>query len=367
MSKIKPFSALYYIKNNKCRAGICMFMMFLASMTFIAGNYIRSVFYPFDKEFEYSDKIVEVDLQSTDEDYRDYNTFLKKVKSDKKLDCVERTSYGFGGMRHGTVFNLDMGGWTYVFNSREDMEKVFKHLGIEGDFSKCKNNSLVISSDFAKNKGIKHGDKIDQTFDENLSGEYTVDAIINDGSFCSFYIYEDNESLGRAYVFSEQMEGKELYDYVNNLADGLKVKVNESERDYSMPQFSIFYVIFYLLDVLIAVVLAITVNSVVTGQYLKRTYEFGVYRALGMSRGEIKRKVAAEVFQINIIACAAGFIAIWLFTYMINELFYKQEGLQILFYSETGMIGFIICDALIIVPLILSKGRMMSKADVTEF
>ena len=60
--------------------------------------------------------------------------------------------------------------------------------GIEGDFSKCQNNSIVISRDFAKNKGIKLGDKIDQAFDSALNRPYTVDALIDGSSYCSFYI-----------------------------------------------------------------------------------------------------------------------------------------------------------------------------------
>lgn len=367
MNREKPFSALYYIKKNKGRASICIFMMFLASMMFLAGNYIHSVFYSFYQEFEYSDKLVQVDLQSTDQEFKDYATFVQRVKDDDKLDYVQSSCYGFPAMQHGSVFNLEIGGWSYVFNSVADMEKVFRHLGIEGDFSKCQNNSIVISRDFAKNKGIKLGDKIDQAFDSALNRPYTVDALIDGSSYCSFYIYEDNDNLGRCYIFSDSMEGKQLYDYVSDLAGDLKVKVEDSERDVVGPKFSIFYIIFYMIDILIAIVLAITVNSVITGQYLKRTYEFGVYRALGMSKGEIKKKVASEILTINLIACVAGFVVTLLFTYMINELYYKPQGLHLLYYSATGLVGFIVCDALILIPLIISKGIKMSRADVTEF
>lgn len=86
MNREKPFSALYYIKKNKGRASICIFMMFLASMMFLAGNYIHSVFYSFNQEFEYSDKLVRVDLQSTDQEFKDYATFVQRVKDDDKLD-----------------------------------------------------------------------------------------------------------------------------------------------------------------------------------------------------------------------------------------------------------------------------------------
>ena len=367
MKNIKPFSALYYMKENRGRAVLCIFMMFLATLMFLAGNYIHSELYTFEKEFEYSDKLVLVNAQSTDEEFKDFADFKKAVEEDDKLEMVLSSGRGFGAMQHGTVINLEMGGWRYVFNSVQDMQEVFDHLGIDGDFSKCKHRSMIISQDFAKNKKIKLGDKVDEAFDRSLNGEYTIDAIIDDGSFCTFYIYEDDDNLGRLYIYSDTMEGEELYDYVKSLAGDRKVQVSESERSSTLPQFYIFYVLFYLIDFLIAIVLAVTINSVVTGQYLKRTYEFGIYKALGRSRKEVKAKVAAEVLSMNLIACVIGFAVIFLFTYLMNELVYKPKGLYLLYSSNIGIIGFIICDILIVVPLILSKGRLMAKADVTEF
>lgn len=367
MNRIKPFSAFYYMKENKGKAIICMFMMFLATLMFLAGNYIHSVIYPFEKEFQYSEKIVVVSIQSTDEEYKDYMAFKQKVKEDDKLEYVESTAWGFSSMNHSTVLKFEMGGWLYVFNSKDDMEKVFKHLGIEGDFLHCKHKSMIISQDFANNKGIKQGDKIDHSFDSDIDGEYTVDAIIDDGSFCTFYVYEDNDNLGRLYIYSDSMEGEELYNYVISLAGEMNVHISESERSGILPQFYVFYVLFYMVDILIAVVLAVTVNSVVTGQYLKRTFEFGVYRALGRSKKEVRKKVALEIAVMNILACVIGFLLIVIFTYIINELYYREKGLHLLYFSWIGLIGFIICDVLIVMPLILSKGIQMSKADVTEF
>lgn len=367
MKGIKPFSALYYIRENTGKAVICIFMMFLATLTFLAGNYIYSTLDTFEKEFAYSDKLVVVNVQSADEEFQDFEDFIKVIEKDDNLEFVKSSAQGFAGMQHGTVLNLKIGGWSYAFNSVKDMQNVFGHLGIEGDFSKCKHGSIVISRDFAKDKGLELGDKIDRRFDNNLDGEYTLDALTDDGSFCTFYVYEDHDNLGRLYIYSKSMEGRELYDYVKNLAGSRKIQVTEPERNIVLPQLHIFYVLFYLIDILIAIVLAVTVNSVVTGQYLKRTYEFGIYKALGRSKREIKRKVAAEMLSMNFIACLFGIASIFLFTYLINELVYRSKGLHLLYLTKMGMIGFLLCDFLIVLPLILSKGRLMGKADVTEF
>ncbi|MDO5154863.1 MAG: ABC transporter permease [Eubacteriales bacterium] len=367
MNKRNPFSAIYYMKENKGRCFIGVFMMVLATLMFLSGNYIQSVIYPFHKEFEYSNQVVVAGIQPTDEEYKDFAAFKKLVQEDPKLNYVDVTALGFSGMQHQTVLNLEMGGWSYVFNSVDDMKKVFNHLGIEGDFSNCKHRSMVISQDFANNKGIKLGDKLDETFDSVLDGVYTVDAIIDDGSFCTFYVYEDDENLGRLYIYSDTMVGKELYDYVRDLAKDKKVQISETEEASFMGQIKIFFVLFYLIDILIAIVLAVTVNSVITGQYIKRIYEFGVYRALGRSKWDVKKKVIAEVFVMNAIACIIGAGIMLTYTYIINELYYVPKGEYLMFASQTGMVGFMICDLLIVIPLVLSKGRMMSRADVTAF
>ena len=129
MKNIKPFSAFYYMKENRGRSVLCIFMMFLATLMFLAGNYIHSVLYPFEKEFEYSDKLVVVSLQSTDEEFKDFADFTKAVEKDDKLEFVMSSAYGFLSMQHRTVINLNVGGWSYVFNSVQDMQEVFDHLG----------------------------------------------------------------------------------------------------------------------------------------------------------------------------------------------------------------------------------------------
>lgn len=367
MSKGNPYSALYYIKENKGKSILCIFMMFLATLMFLTGNYIQSVLATFDKDFLYGDTIVRVNMLSTDEKQEDFEAFSKLVEQDDRLQSVKVTGYGFGSLTHSTVLGFKMGGRSYVFRSVEDMKNVFTRLGIEGDFSSCGHRSIIISKDLAKNKGIKLGDTIDHAFDPNLNGEYTVDALIDDGGYCTFYIFEDDDNLARLYIYSDSMEGKELYDYVRNLAGDKRVQVSEPERDVVLPELSIFYIIFYIVDVLIAIVLAVTVNSVVTGQYLKRTYEFGVYRALGRSKRDIWKKVASEILIMNLFACVVGFCAMFLYTYLVNELVYAQKGLHLLYITKNGLLGLLICEVLIVVPLILSKAKRMSRADVTQF
>ena len=365
--KMKPYSAFYYVKQNKGRSALCILMMMLASFAFIAGNYIHSVYYSFHTTCEYSDKIVRVSIEAADEDYKDYKTFKERLDNDPEVDYVEWSARGYGAMQHNTVMNMEMGGYTFVCSSVDDLKKIFDHLGIEADLSHCKDRSIIISKDFARAKGIKLGDKLDHTFDSCFEETFTVDALIDDGGYDSFYICEDSQNQGRVHIFSDSMEGKELYDHVRNLIGDLKVQMTERYRDNLDPVFRPFYLIFGAVSILISVVLAVTISSVLTGQYLKRTYEYGVYRALGKSKGEVWKKVSSEILLMNLIASVIGFAVLLLATYLGNELYYKPKGIFLLYGSKFGLELFLLCDLLILIPLILSKSRLMSKADVTEF
>lgn len=362
-----PFSASYYIKENIMRVGISVFMMLLATMMFFAGNFIQSATASFDEEFDNSDQLVLTNLQGTDEDFKDWKAFCEKMSGDSKVECVQASALGFSGMEHSTVMGLKMGGNSYVFQSKEDMEKVFSYLGIEGDLSKCKQNSIVLDEKFAKNLGVKVGDVIDHSFNSNIDGTYTVDAIVKGGGYCTYYLYEDKGTLGRMYIYSDTLNGQELYDYVNQQAKDYNVAVQQSERDSIAGQLNIFLIIFMMVDLLIAVVLAITINSVMTGQYLKRTYEFGIYRAIGISKRKIMGKVGREILLTNSIANVIGLAVVLLTAYLLNELVYEKQGMDLLYCTKTGIAGFLLCEVLIVVPLIISKARMMCKADVTQF
>ena len=364
---MKPFSSLYYIRENKGRAAICIFMMLLGTFMFLAGNYVDSMIHTFNRSFEYFDKVVRINVQTVDKEFKDFESLVEDVKADPKLDYVRYSALGFPSQSHGTVLGIDVYDTLMVFNSVEDAKKVFDHIGIKADLSGCGNRSVILTEDYAKNRGLKLGDTLDRSFSEHLDRSYTVDALVNEPGYAIFYIFNNPENLYRLYIYSDSMEGKELYDYVEKLAGDRKVQVVQPYRDEIMPEMTILYVIFYAMVILVAVVLAVTINSVLTGQYLKRTYEFGVYRALGRSRREIRRKVAKEVLAMNLLAVLIGGAATLLYTYLVNSLVYEEKGLHLLYFSRIGLLGFLLCEVLILIPVILSKGRRMGKADVTEF
>ena len=155
-----PVSAIYYLKQNKKRAGLMIFMLFFTCLMYLAGNYVDSINFYWKKGFEYSEKIAMISASSNDKDFVQYTELIEELKKDEKLTVLLRSGGGFIGYDWTCTLGWDMGSVSYIFNSAEDMGKAFDRLGIKCDMSEVKNKSIVISSAFAKNIVLKKGDKI---------------------------------------------------------------------------------------------------------------------------------------------------------------------------------------------------------------
>ena len=359
---MKPFSAGYYVRNNKGRAAIIIFMMFLTTCMLMAGNFVSSLWWYFDKADEYDDKIVVAGCLPTDTDYEEWRSFYKDISEDGNLIVLGRTGNGFSGMDVKSTIGIDVWSTTYAFNSAADMQRAFDHLGIDFDCTGLPDMSIVISKSLADNAKMKIGDL-------TKNKQYTLRGIMDDGSYVVFYIYEEPEGkeMYRANIMSESMSGDELYRYVEKIRGDRKVNIDLPYVGQTRKEMQPAKLIFYASMLLLSVIMAVTLNSVVSGQYIKREYEFGVYRALGISRGRVRRKIAAELITMDVIAIVLGVSGQLLASFLLNELLYIPRGQFLPYISEPGLIGIVVSNLLVLVPLILLKGRKMCRMDVTEF
>ena len=363
---MKPMSAFYYVKENKGRAGIVIFMLFFTTLLFLAGNYIDSNYYYWDKAMEYYDRICTVSALSSDEEQKDFYAICEKLKSDESLIVYDASGYGYSGLPWTCTMGFEMGSISMVFNSVEDLGDCFERLGIQADLSGMKDGSVCLSSALARQYGLKKGDIVDVSVYKNISGRYPIGAILEDDSYVLFYV-EHVDTPFRMHVMSKELSGQALRDYLAELCGDSKVHVDPPLRVSIEEQFAPFKLIFGAGIVLLSLVLAVVVNSVITGQYVARTYEFGVYRAIGLTKREIYGKCAREILAMDFLAILFGMVVIFLFLFLANELYYIPAGRFLPYYSNMGLYAFLASNALVIVPTILLKGRSMSKADVTEF
>lgn len=364
---MNPLSPIYYIRNNKGRAALIIFMLFFTTLMFMAGNYVASCDWYWEEGIGHSEKIALVEFIPGDDGWKDFSTTLEEMQADPKLHVMERTGFGFGGLSWFCTIGIEMGNASYVFNSKEDMEAAVKRLGLSVDLTKVKDHSVVISKALARNKGIRLGDTIDGTVDENLNEAFTVDALIEEDTYVTFFLIHDENNLARFYVFSDEMEGDTLYDYLAGKLGDRRVKLAGRMKNSVNESLAPLHVVMIAGAVLLSVILAITVNSVVNGQYIKRTYEFGIYRALGLSKKTVFRKCAAELLLMDLIALGIGAALHFLLTFLLNELMYIPQGKYLPYVTGLGLTCVAISNLTVIVPMIIAKGRRMGKADVTEF
>ncbi len=364
---MKPLSAFNYIRANKGRSAIVIFMLFMTILASFAGNYIASVDWYWAKAIEYDKEAVLISGLSVDEEFEDYEAVIEDLEADEDLTVLQRSSYGYSGIEWMCTMGFEMGSSSFVFDNKDDLKTFFDHVGVECDYSNIHDKSVVMSRALARNNDLELGDVVDYSVNHNISGEYTLDALIDDDSFIVFYVESRPNNNYRAYIMSETMSGDELRSHIRSVIGDRKVKIERSVEEEMSEELSIFYIMFFLGVVLLSVMLAVTVNSVLTGHYIKRTYEFGVYRAIGLSKRNIRRKVFCEIMTMDIIAIVIAATMVLLVTFLLNELLYLPKGQYLPYFSGMGLAGAAISNLLVIIPTIIFKGRKMAKADVTEF
>ncbi|MBR7021801.1 MAG: ABC transporter permease [Lachnospiraceae bacterium] len=363
---MKPYSALYYVKENKGRSILIAAMFFLTTLLLLGGNYIRSNYYYWEGIIDFTERVVEVEASVNDEEYRDYHAVIDKLSNDPDLTVMLHSGYGEPSMDWICTMGFTMGGYAARFNTAEEMREAFRIVGYHGDFSSLRNGSLALSRAMANNKGLKLGDIVDENM--GLSGTYTLDALIDEDTYAVYYVEEySEEKLTRAHVLSETLSSAELMDRVQNACEGTQCKIQKSWRDNLDRQFEPINLIFYLAILLLSLVLSVSVNSVISGHYNKRMYEFGVYRAIGRTKRDVRRKVAAEILLTDVASVVFGLGFVELLTFMLNELYYKPGGRFLPYWSQIGVVGLIVSNIWVLLPTILLRSRAMCKADVTGF
>ncbi|MCR5530705.1 MAG: ABC transporter permease [Lachnospiraceae bacterium] len=360
-----PFSAYYYVKENIGRSLLVGCMFFLTTMLLLGGNYIQSNYYYWDGICDYTESVTDISGLPTDENYEEYAAVIEELMADPELIVMLNSGFGAGAPNWKCTLGFTMGNYAARYNTAEDLRTAFRILGYKGDFSRVHDGSVIMSEALAKNKGFELGDTLGP--EDGLHGEFTLDALIENDTFCVFYVESEENNLIRAHVLSETLESAAVRERVSRVIGDRKVKVNTSIRGDVDSNLGPINLIFYVSLFLLSFVLAVSVNSVIAGHYAKRMYEFGIYRALGRTKGEIRRKCSAEIALTDAIATITGVAAIEIYTFLMNELYYIPHGQYLPYFSSLGLIGLVIANALVLVPVVLLRGRAMCRADVTEF
>ena len=146
----------------------------------------------------------------------------------------------------------------------------------------------------------------------------------------------------------------------------MNILTNEYLKQDVKEQISFLIYIFSAVILIVAVVFAVTVNATFAAMYDKRKYEFSIYKALGFSKGRIFRKVLGELLAMDGLGLLAGGVVCFVAVKVLNEILWEQ-GQHFIRPSIMGILGTIVCNVAIIVPVLMSNMRRVKKYDVTVY
>ena len=364
---MKPFSALYYVRENKKRSLLLMLMIFFSFGVYVGGLYVTNPYDNWESHIETYEKLVSV-WQNAEDD-TSYRQFLDEAASSGKVTVIELGEYN--GMNWEAIMGFESGQCTFTFRSVDDFKKFCGYMGIECDFANLKSGSMIMSDMFAKNRALSIGDKVDKNYEWKIYSEYTLDATTEEDGYTLYFIKEDEAQSTHAILIGNGIEGEELYNYVYELQGSMdnpkEIYVYGGVLGDIASQFEIFDLIYIFIALLLSVIMAVTINAAFVGMYQRRECEFSVYRAIGISRKSIIGKIAGELLLIDAIALVIGSAVTLLGLYLFNNLVLYPVGKYMRYFNGTAFGYMILCNVIIIVPLIVTRCRQMMKTDICEY
>lgn len=368
---MSPFSPLYYIKQNKMRCILLMIMLMLSAVIYVGGLYVTAPVATFDLAKESNEKVVRLyDYSVVDYSESDFDKVIAEIEKDESLDYIYASSSG-ADLQWDTVMDFSCGSNQMTFGSVEDFKKHCELTGLEMDFSNLKKGSLILTQLLADNLELSLGDKITENSGNNLINVYyeeglTVDCIIDQHGYGAYMIGEESTGFS-FYLYGINISGAELRSKAMALEEKYNVLMGYLSTEEIDAQFEAFYFIYGFIVILVSVIIAITINTAFAGMFQKRNFEFAVYRAIGISKAKILRKLVCELLLIDGIALAVGAVITTLFLYLFNNIVLYPDGLFLEYFHPLAFAGVVICNLLSLLPLILFRVRQIRKADICEY
>lgn len=360
---MKPFFPLYFIKENKARCVLLMFMLFLGYAAYLGGIYITNLYDNWQIVVDYSEKYTTVSPSNEDENYSDFYAFTKELENNDKVDVLQLGVYHSFNWK--TIMNFESGNFSATFLSVDDFRTYCAHMNIDCNFDQLKAGSLIMSERFAKNRGLEIGDTVDKDFDKGIYGKFTLDAMTQEDGYTQYFISDDGVLANQILILSN--DGANVYDIAYALQEKYNVQIFSGVREKLDSQFSVFNRIYLFVLVLMAVILAVTVHATFVGMYQRRNFEFAVYRAIGLSKRRIIGKIIGELLCMDVIAMVIGGAVIFIALYLFNNLVLYPCGKYLCYFHPIALFGLVFYNLAVLVPLIVTRCKQMLKADICEY
>lgn len=363
--KVKPFSAGYFISQNRLRCFLLIFMFFLTYIAYIGGLYATNIMSMNDAFYEQMEKYAIIQPYSDDENFQDFQAAMEEIQKKDEITVIQQGVVPTIAVE--SVMQFPYGISVRSFRTVEEFEKYCDYMDISCDAKSLKVGSFIASQLMANNRGMKIGDELEEGANDWLNQPYTLDAITDEKGYTAYVI--DGSKNYNFILMPTDMPLTEFQECIDELEEKYHVYITDIERyrESDNSYLKSFGKIYSLIVVLLAVVMAITINAAFVGMYQHRESEFAVYRAIGISKGRVIGKIIKELLLMDAIGIVFGGVVMLLAIYLLNELALIPQGWMLLYYHPTALLGMLLCNITVLVPLVLSRSRKLLKADICEY
>lgn len=362
---MKPFSPFYFIKENLARCVALMLMIFLSYGVYLGGLYVTNPLDNWSLPFEYNESFFVAGAASFDENFSQYTAFRKEMENNPDIIVLEQGSGQ--SLNWNTIMGFESGSFSLTFRSVEDFITYCDYYDIDCDFSKLRDGSLILSDCFAKNLSLDLGDIVDKNYAAQIYDTFSLDALTTEAGYTQYYICEEPVSCPNLLLLANGINSEEFFQIVTTARDQNLVSLNSNVKETITNQFQFFNIIYTFVVLLLSIILAVTINAAFVGMYQRRNFEFAVYRAIGISKKRIIGKIVGELLWLDVITLAAGGILFFLGLYLFNHLVLYPTGKYLQYVHPTAILGLILCNITVLVPLIVTRYRQLLKADICEY
>ena len=364
---MRPFSAFTYFRNNKMRVLVLILMMSFITSCFIGGMYVDNPGETFRVLLEEPNRYILMSPRGTSNDaIEQYRKMKEELPSMMPSEAQEIIYLNRVYCDYDCIMMFNCTSEFLKFRNSEDFELFKERTGLIPSDVKLNNGEVMMTELLANNKGFSIGDKFGNndrytlaaTVDmagmwavcvEDTGGTSAMMLVGNDGK-CDEKLSEDLDKLGREIAAKYPL---------------VYVVTNSMELEDVESQMSFMYAIFGAIVAVVIIVLLVTINAAFTAAYDKRKHEFAIYKALGFTKFQIFRKVAAEVLLMNAAALALGAVLNLGVILVLNQVFWSS-GFHFYRVSRLAVIGTVIGEVLIITTIILLNWKKVRKCEVTE-
>lgn len=370
--RIKPFASSYYVIHNKHKTFLLILLIASSMICYLGALFVTDSLYDFYRNREMNRHVIVVNkMQEQNADFL-YELLKQNISEFEHVQIAIPISNETLIM-YEAAMGFDNSYFTYGFLSEEDFNHFNQVCKIMPEDFVLKDKEIVMSEMLADNIGVKIGDVITKDHEriEGVVNPLTVAATYKGDTYQLFFVDSDiEESAVMLLRKADDNNGKRLVESVMPKADrygSLNFYDYDSIIGRLEKQLESLMLIFYGIVLLVTVVLAITINATFQTAFEKRKFEFSIYKAIGFSRNEIMRKVLGEVFIIDAAGIAAGFILIFVFLIFLNAELLIPSGKKLDYYCIEGAGAILVCNLIIVIPMILSQIKRVKTCNIMEY